>query len=61
MAATTHHRYDSSRRVDNATEARASYAAAPDVRYLAAPHYDEEDDNGSVWAFYPGYVPTAHN
>jgi hypothetical protein len=61
MAATTHHRYETSaQRADNA-QARASFAAAQDARYLAGPHYYGADDNGSVWAFYPGYVPTARN
>jgi hypothetical protein len=58
MAATTHHR-PTPRHVD--TAAAASYAAAPNARYVAAPHYYDADDNGSVWANYPGYVPIARN
>jgi hypothetical protein len=63
MAATTHHRYVPSmqqQRAYNADEARASYAAAG-PRGLTGPHYYGADDNGSVWSFYPGYVPTARD
>jgi hypothetical protein len=59
MAATTHHRYETSVQRTYNAEARASFAAAPGARYLAGPYYYGGDDNGSVWAFYPGYVPTA--
>jgi hypothetical protein len=61
MAATTHHRYETSVQRANNPEARATFAAAPGARYLAGPYYYGADDNGSVWAFYPGYVPTARN
>jgi hypothetical protein len=49
-AHTTHHRTNA------AAEARAAYAAAP--RYSqAGPYYYDSDSNGSVWSYYPGYVP----
>ena len=63
MAATTHHPQGvaAQQRADAAAEARASYAAEARWHNQAGPYYYEADDNGSVWAFYPGYVPTAHN
>jgi hypothetical protein len=60
-AATTHHRYETSVQRANNAEARATFAAAPGARYPAGPYYYGADDNGSVWAFYPGYVPTARH
>jgi hypothetical protein len=62
MAATTHPRHERpvQQRAYNADEARASYAAA-DPRGFTGTHYYGADDNGSVWSFYPGYVPMAHN
>jgi hypothetical protein len=72
MAASNHHARGADRhRADRAAEARASYAAEPRWQdsYAAAPgwqnesglHYYEADDNGSVWANYPGYVPITRN
>ena len=56
MAATTHPRHAAAA----AAEAPASYAAAS-RQGQAGPYYYEADDNGSVWANYPGYVPIARN
>jgi hypothetical protein len=69
MAATTHPTHGTHHRADVSDEARSSYAAEPRWQdsYAAEPrqqrqgglHYYEGSDNGSVWSFYPGYVPTA--
>jgi hypothetical protein len=63
MAATTHHPHGMAAqpRADRADNARASYAAEARRHDQAGPYYYGADDNGSVWAFYPGYVPTARN
>jgi hypothetical protein len=57
MAATTHHRGT----VVHHRAAAARHAAY--VRPYNTPnaHYYERDDNGSVWSFYPNYLPTDHD
>jgi hypothetical protein len=54
MAATTHTTHH---RTNAAAEARAAYAAAPRSYNQAGPYYYDSDSNGSVWSYYPGYVP----
>jgi hypothetical protein len=54
MAATTHTTHH---RTNAAAEARATYAAAPRSYSQAGPYFYDADSNGSVWSYYPGYVP----
>jgi len=60
MAATTHPADGALRHRANmktAAEARASYAAEAPSRNQVGPYYYDSDSNGSVWSYYPGYVP----
>jgi hypothetical protein len=60
MAATTH-RQGTVRHHANATEAGASYAAQARLQNQAGPFYYDHDSNGSVWSYYPGFVPIKPN
>ena len=62
MAATTHPADGALRhRANTAAEARASYAAEPRWQNQAGPYYYDSGSNGSVWSYYPGYVPMKQN
>jgi hypothetical protein len=60
MAATPH-RQAAGRHHGNATEAQASYAAQARAQNQAGPYYYDASSNGSVWSYYPGYVPINPN
>jgi hypothetical protein len=57
MAATTHPTHTIHHRANAAAEARTSYAAEARSRNQVGPYYYDSDSNGSVWSYYPGYVP----
>jgi hypothetical protein len=60
MAATTQRQGAVRHRASTATEAQASYAAQVRSPTQVGPYYYGQGSSGSVWSYYPGYVPMTH-
>jgi hypothetical protein len=57
MAAPTHRPYRAvQQHASTATEA-SIYAAAGRFRNQPGPYYYDQGSSGSVWSYYPGFVP----
>jgi hypothetical protein len=58
MAATTHRPQRAvQQHASTASEASSSYAVAARFRNQPGPYYYDQGSSGSVWSYYPGYVP----
>ena len=61
MAATTPRQSAVRHHAITAAEAQAGYAAHARSQYQTGPYRYDSGSNGSVWSYYPGYVPINPN